>query len=321
MIVGSGKYKYEVVENWAKLPASWSFVDVVGIAIDSKDNVYVFNRSNHPMMVFDHDGNFLESWGEGIFSEPHSVRIDKNDFVFCVDYGDHTVRKLTTDGEVLLTIGTKNKPSDTGAINRNPKTVKRAAGPFNAPTDVAFGPLGEIYVSDGYGNARIHKFSKDGELLFSWGEPGDKAGQFCLPHSIWVDKQGKVYVADRENSRIQIFTLDGEFITQWDANRPTSIYVDREGVMYISELGYLTRPWPWVVTPENRELIPRVTVRSLNGEILTKWGGEDRCAKGNFFAPHTICVDSRGDIYVGEVVTASKAPVGCHALQKFVRKR
>ena len=273
------------------------------------------------MMIFDREGNFLKSWGEGLFTCPHNVRIGPDGSVYCVDRDDHTVRKLTFEGEVLLTLGSKDKPSDTGCINRDHRTIKRVSGPFNGPTDVAFSPSGELYVSDGYGNARVHKFSKDGKLLFSWGELGDGPGQFRLPHSVYVDRQGRVYVADRENSRIQIFTSDGEFITQWtDVNRPTDIFIDDEAV-YVSELGYMVGQRLAMSIPTDREKLSRVSILSPNGEALARWCGEDRCAPGNFFAAHSICVDSRGDIYVGELTVTSSAPSGCHALQKFARKR
>ena len=142
VILGSGEHRYRVVENWAKLPDGWEFRDVAAVAVDSKDRVYVFNRGQHPMMVFDRDGNFLRSWGEGLFSRAHGIHIDSDDTLYCTDDGDHTVRKITTDGKVLLTIGVPNQPAPF-----------LSGKPFNRCTHTALSPKGEIYVSDGYGNS------------------------------------------------------------------------------------------------------------------------------------------------------------------------
>ena len=151
-ILGSGKHRYRVVENWAKLPPGWEFRDVAAVAVDSKDRVYVFNRGQHPMIVFDRDGNFLRSWGEGLFSRAHGIDIDEDDVLYCTDDGDHTVRKLTTDGKVLMTIGVPGKPAPF-----------LSGKPFNRCTHTALSPKGEIYVSDGYGNSVVHKYSPDGK--------------------------------------------------------------------------------------------------------------------------------------------------------------
>jgi len=238
--------------------------------------------------------------------------------VYCVDSGDHTVRKMTPDGDVLLTLGRKDRPSVTGAVGNDFRTIERASGPFNRPTDIAFGSSGELYVSDGYRNARIHKFSPEGELLHSWGEPGSRAGQFHLPHSVLVDR-GRILVADRENSRIQTFTLDGEFLNEWmDVRRPTYLF-GHDGTIYVTELGFLAGLFPGVSTPKDRDPDARVTLRSSEGSVVSGWGGKNGCESGSFFAPHAICADSRGDVYVGEVVSAAHAPRGCHPLQKFVR--
>jgi DNA-binding beta-propeller fold protein YncE len=330
MQIGTGKYVYEVQENWAKLPRSLpsplsaplSFYDIPGLAVDSKDNVYVFTRTKPPIMIFDRDGNFLDSWGDNIFSVPHSVRIGPDGLVYCVDCGDHTIRKLTPKGEVLLTIGTKGKASDSGYDGSDYRTIKRGAEPFNTPTDIAFAPNGDLYISDGYGNARIHRFSKEGELLNSWGEPGEGKGQFNLSHGIWIDKQKRILAADRENSRIQLFSLEGEYIDEWrDSNRPALTAEDRDGVTFTTEMGYAKEMlYAFQTPPADRVVWPRLTIRSPEGRIIGELGGKDRCAPGNFFAPHAVCLDSRGDLYVGEITSLGPDP-NCHRLQKLVRRR
>ena len=146
-ILGSGEHRYRVVENWAKLPDGWSLTDVASVAVDSKDRIYVFNRGDHPMVVLDREGNFITSWGEGLFNRAHGLHIDADDNLYCTDDGDHTVRKCTTDGKVLLTIGIPNKPAPF-----------MSGEPFHRCTHTALSPKGEIYVSDGYGNACVHKY-------------------------------------------------------------------------------------------------------------------------------------------------------------------
>ena len=169
VVLGSGEHRYRVVENWAKLPDGWEFRDVAAVAVDSKDRVYVFNRGQHPMMVFDRDGNFLRSWGEGLFGRAHGLHIDSDDTLYCTDDGDHTVRKITTEGKVLLTIGVPNQPAPF-----------LSGKPFNRCTHTALSPKGEIYVSDGYGNSRVHKYSPDGKHLMCWGTTGTDPGEFNI---------------------------------------------------------------------------------------------------------------------------------------------
>ncbi|MDU6140161.1 MAG: hypothetical protein E6645_33820, partial [Bradyrhizobium sp.] len=159
-ILGTGDYIYRVVKDWAKLPDGWALSDVASVAVDSKDRLYAFNRGAHPMIVFDRDGNFLTSWGEGLFRRAHGLSIDADDNLYCTDDGDHTVRKCTPEGKVLLTIGLPERPAPF-----------MSGEPFNRCTHTALSPSGEIYVSDGYGNARVHKYTPDGRLIRSWGEP------------------------------------------------------------------------------------------------------------------------------------------------------
>ncbi|MBS0267088.1 MAG: hypothetical protein JSS02_34500 [Planctomycetes bacterium] len=324
-VFGSGDYRYQAVADWPQLPAGWSFVEVVGVAVDSRDRVFVFNRGEHPIILFEPDGTFRGAWGEGLFNNPHGITIGPSDEVWLTDYKEHTVRKFTADGKLLMTLGQSNSPSDTGIQGMDYRTIRQPGGPFNMPTNLAFAPSGEFYISDGYGNSRVHKFSADGKLLFSWGTPGDGPGEFNLPHGIAVDRQGRVYVADRENSRIQVFTPDGKFLAVWtDTSRPMQIYFDRDDRAFVCDVGFRAGLFPWQSAPPAP--IPPATVRvfDLNGQVLSKFGGgDDPCALGNFYAPHGICVDSTGAIYVGEVTMSAGGYRGlvsadCHTLQKFV---
>ena len=310
MFYGTGKYTYQLVDNWAKLAEGESFFDVGGICIDKEDRVFVLNRSAHPVMVFDRGGNLLMSWGEGGFNRPHGCCISPDGAIYCTDDKNHTVTEYTPEGKLLKTLGTKDKPSDTGYrevpdVFEMIASIKRGGPPFNRPTGVAVSPSGDIYIADGYGNARVHKFSPDGTLLLSWGEPGPAPGQFRLPHSIRVDRQNRVWLVDRENSRIQIFDDKGKFITQWtDLFRPTDVFIDDEGAIYISEL------------------CKRISIFAIDGKLLSRWGNEGHDVNDPLFvAPHAIAVDSNGDIYVGEVsMTYAKVNRGSRTVQKFARQ-
>jgi|SRR5579872_4368273 len=322
---GSGKYRYRAVPDWAKLPAGWSFIEVVGIACDSRDRVFVFCRGEHPVIIFERDGAFVGSWGEGLFVRPHGITIGPGDEVWCTDDKDHTVRKFSPEGKLLQTLGKSGQRSDTGIEGNDYRTIKRPGAPFNLPTNLAIAPTGELYVTDGYGNARVHKFSGDGKLLFSWGEAGDGPGQFNLPHGIAIDRRGRVYVADRENSRIQIFAPDGKFISQWtDTGRPMQVFFDADDRAFVCDVGFRAGLFAFQKSPPPPVRGAYVSVFDTEGQLLSRWGGsDDPCAPGDFFAPHGICVDSQRAVYVGEVVMSAggyqgKVPPTCHALQKFV---
>lgn len=285
MIFGQGTHQYTVHANWWSLPEGWEFGWIPAVAVDSQDRVYVYSRSEHPMVVFDRDGNFLTSWGDDILKDAHGIYIDENDHIYCTERETHVVQKFTTDGELLMTLGTMDEPGGEGE-------------PFNLPTDFALGPDGEMYVSDGYGNSRIHKYSPDGELIKSWGQPGSGPGEFDLPHCVRVDPRNRLMVADRENNRIQFFTLDGEYIEEWsDLLQPDTIYIDEDDLVYIAELGQ------------------RISIMTLDGEVISQWGSERGSdVPGEFIAcPHGIWLDSYGDIYVGEVQADAR-------LQKYIRQ-
>ena len=319
-------FGFEADDHWAKLPAGWSWSEATAVAIDSKDRVYVFNRGAHPVIVFDRDGTFLNAWGEGLFTRPHGITIGPDDSIYLTDDMGHTVRKFTTDGRLLMTLGTQGKPSDTGATSVDYRTIRRAAGPFHYPTNLAIAANGDLYITDGYGNARVHRFSADGKLRQSWGEPGAGPGQFHVPHGIAIGPDGVVWVADRENCRIQRFSPDGDFLDEWtDLARPSQLCIANQTVC-VAELGFRAGKWPGTQPPTPDATGGRVSIFDPHGELLARWGGgENPCARGDFFAPHDICLDSHGDIYVAEVTWSAGGKRGlisadCHSLQKFIRK-
>ena len=317
VLLGSGQFTYEVSgKDWGNLPEGWSYKEATTVAVDSKDNVYVFHRGPHdPMVVFDSDGNVLSTWGEGIFTSPHGVTIGPDDSVYCVDNADHTVRKFTPEGKLLMTLGTKDKPAPA-----------MSGKPFNKPAYLAVDPRnGDLYVADGYTNASVHKFSPDGEYLSSWGQSGTDPGEFNIVHDIAIDREGWVYIADRENHRVQVFDTNGNFQTQWvNLSRAACVYVDqrgREDLVYVGEYfcGISTNSM-------GTHLGPRVSVFDTKGNLLGRLG-EDPYGEepGRFFSPHGIAVDSRGDIYVAEVSWSDYGsrmdpPRELRSMQKLVKK-
>jgi DNA-binding beta-propeller fold protein YncE len=226
-----------------------------------------------------------------------------------------------------MTLGTRGRPSDTGATSIDYRTIRHAGPPFHYPTNLALGPSGDLYVTDGYGNARVHRFAPDGRLLQSWGQPGSGPGQFQVPHGIAVDAAGTVYVADRENSRIQLFTPEGDYLGAWtDVARPCQIFIDaRRPWVYVAELGFRAGRWPGTGQADPGAPGGRVSVFDRDGTPQARWGGGDHpCAPGDFFAPHDLWVDSHGDLYVAEVALSAGGrtgvvPASCHTLQKFAR--
>ena len=290
-MLGSGDFMYEELANWAQLPAGWTFHEAVDVAVDQNDRVYVFNRGEHPMIVFESDGSFITSWGEGVFTRPHGVTIADDDTLYCVDDDGHWIGRFTTDGELLSAIGTR----DSG-------TPYQSGDPFCRPTKVAFDPQSnDLYISDGYGNARIHKFTRDGEHLFSWGDYGTDPGCFNLPHSVCTDSAGIVYLADRENHRIQLFDADGNYLDQWNnMHRPCGLHIDND-LIFIGEL-----PSQQAHNADYPNCGACISIHNRTGERLARLGdrlpGEN---PGQFMAPHGVAVDSRGDIYVAEVSYAA----------------
>jgi streptogramin lyase len=299
MIYGTGSYTYEHVPGWAKLPAGWTWGQGTGVAVDARDNVYFLNRTVHPVIVFDRQGGFQRSWGEGVFKRPHGVFITPDQFAWGADDGAHIIGKFDLDGRLLKTLGVQGKPSDTGYVHegdlaRRLDSIKRAAGPFNRPTKLVVAPWGEMYASDGYGNARVHRFAEDGTLIGSWGEPGRAPGQFRLPHGLAVDGRGRILVADRENSRVQLFSRDGDLLEVWnDLAQASDVAIDKQGVVYVSEL-------------------PRgVSLLDPDGNVLSRF---DAVAGKALRQAHALTVDSRGDIYCVEIAEGSPT------LHKFARR-
>ena len=323
-VFGNGDFVYRANDSCVAVPADIEFGEAVGIAVDSRQRLFVFNRGGtEPVMVFNQEGNFEKMWGAGQFVRPHGIFIGPDDSVYLTDDQGHTVRKYTTDGQLLMTLGTHGVPSNTGVENSNYRTIQHPGPPFNLPTNLAVAPDGSLYVSDGYGNCCIHRFSPDGDLLHSWGSSGIELGAFQIPHGIGVDQSGCVVVADRENSRLQWFTPDGEFIEQWtDTARPCNVYFDEHDNLYVAEMGWHAG----TPDPQPDETGGRVSIFCRDGSLLARWGGgQNPYDAGDFIAPHDIWLDTQGNLYVSEVSISAGAARGlvgadCPSLQKFVKQ-
>jgi DNA-binding beta-propeller fold protein YncE len=313
----------ELLGDWSHR-APVEFDDAAGVAVDAEDRVFVLTRRPSVVLVFSASGNFEKMWGEGLFTDrAHGISVGPDGNVYCVDDSDHTVRKFTPNGRLLLTLGISGQPSNTGYDGKNLPTITHGGPPFNRPTNLAVGPEGELFVSDGYGNARVHKFSPSGEPLRSWGGPGIGEGEFHLPHGICALPDGRVMVADRENERIQVFDSNGVFLTQWiDIQRPTHIAHDvRRDRIIVSELSWRPGMRSYAHGTE-QDLPSRVSVLTTDGEVVGRWGGVESVEPGNLIAAHGVAVDSAGDVYVSEVtwtigVQHGLVPPGSHTLQKF----
>jgi peptidylamidoglycolate lyase len=285
------------LHGWPHLPEGTILGQVSGLGVDSHGDVFVFHRGRRPwtddaskapliseptILVFDgHTGTLLAAWGEGTFQRPHGLFIDAQDHVWVTDVGRHQVMEFSHDGKPLHEWGERGVPGDDPSH-------------FDKPTDVAVSSDGSFYVSDGYGNSRVVKFSAGGTFLFQWGKKGTAAGEFDLPHGIALDREGHVYVADRQNDRIQIFTGDGKFLAQWKSaamGRPYGVRIGRDGNVYVADGGEQPKD------PPDRS---KVVVLDSAGSVLEsfgRWGNYD----GQFMIAHDIAVAPDGSVYVGDI--------------------
>jgi DNA-binding beta-propeller fold protein YncE len=264
---------YRVVYSWPSLPSDWMLGQVSGVAVDKKGRYYLYHRGREapPLICFNRDGEFLRSWGEEDFVRPHMIKCDKDDNIWLIDDNGHVLYLYSPEGELLKTLGTKGEEGEDGSH-------------FNKPTDIAFGLKGELYISDGYGNKRIAKFDESLRFLSQWGSEGVGENQFVLPHAITTDSEGRVYVADRNRWRVQIFNSKGMFLEQWThIGKPFGIVCSREGYLYICD-----------------GTNARVTKVDRSGRIVGFFGipGSDL---GQISTAHDIAVAPNGDIILAHL--------------------
>ena len=294
---------YEVDPAWPKVPAGVGWGDMPGIAVDSKDQVWVFTRAVPPVQVYDQDGKLVKSWGTDIVKRAHHIKIDSQGDVWLADIGHHTVFQLTPDGKLLKTLGTKGAA---GADRTH----------FNQPTDMAITPGGDVFVSDGYGNNRVVHLDRDGRFVKEWGKQGVAPGEFNLPHAIALDSKGSLYVADRSNARVQVFSQQGKLLAVWkDLVVPWGFWVTKDDDIWVCG----SSPMPWRPTDQVLGCPPKDQVflrLSTAGQVLQVWTvpkGEDGHEKpGDCNWVHAVALDSKGNIYAGDIVG--------HRAQRFLKR-
>ena len=258
LVVGTGSHTYDVVQDFAILPPGMSFGHTNDVAVDSQGTVYVTQRGGSPILVFDASGAYQGALGEGLLADPSGICTTADDHIVVADRDTHQVLKLDAQGAVLLRLG---EPG-----------VAKLHAPFNHPSGVAVAPNGDILVADGFGNSCVHRFSADGKLLRSWGSPGAAPGQLSIPNGLWVDGQDRVYVADRDNLRLQVFDGEGGFLAEWrDLSRPMAVWGDSAGCIYVTDQ------------------VPRLSIFTAEGELLSR-GKTPEAGQG-------MCGDAQGNLY------------------------
>lgn len=311
---------YRMVDNWAQLPPGRTLGSVDGVYVDKDSHVWAFDRcggdtcagSNlDPILEFDASGKFLKSFGAGMFVFPHGLYLDKEGNIWTTD-GERkdgkgeTVIELSPAGKVLLTLG------QPGVVGDGPDT-------FNAPSAVVVAPNGDIFVADGHGgdtNARMVKFSKDGKFIKAWGRKGSGPGEFDIPHSIAMDSTGRLFVADRNNNRIQIFDQEGNFLQEWKQfGRPSSVFIDSSDNLYVADAQSTPKVNPGfkqgIRIGSTKDGVVKIFIppQELPAGTITN----RPLAPGEKPMTITVCVaaDIMGNLYVGEG--------GTRNLRKYVK--
>lgn len=289
---------YELVKEWPRLPKGYVLGNPTGISIDSQQNIVVFSRAGRPWMdpmpddciaektilVLDREsGEIINSWGDHLFILPHGLTIDAHNNVWVTDVGQHQIFKFSYKAELLMTLGEANVPG-------KDKTH------FNLPTDIAVAADGSFYVSDGYSNSRIVKFSANGDYLFEWGEKGSQPGQFDLPHGIELDANGNVFVADRENNRVQVFTAGGKYLDEWSSKSFGKMY----SLAFDKTSGQLIAVDHMV--DEKGPLGSDIIVFDTAKKQSTQFGRSSSFYNGPVCEYHGVTIDNDGNIYVGDIL-------------------
>lgn len=270
LTVAAEPIDFQADAAFVKLPDSITLGACSGVAVNSQGEIYLFHRGKQPIICLDASGKFIRSWGDDVIGSAHALRIDRDDNVWVTDIGNHQVMKFGSTGKLLLALGKAGSPGD--GIDQ-----------FNKPTDVAFGPDGELYVTDGYGNNRVLKFTPNGGFLAQWGAAGDGPGQFNLPHTVVIDGQGRIVVGDRENDRVQVFESSGKLVEVWPGFAPFGLTYDKQGHLFVAD-----------------GRANKILQLDDKGKVVRSWGQEGN-QPGEFQLPHMLTADKDGHLYVGEI--------------------
>jgi hypothetical protein len=317
--------RYRPVPNFLQLPPDFYFGEVAGVAVNSKGHVFVFSRGNTTgpaygagaaqLLEFDKDGKFVREIGHNLYawSFAHAVKVDAQDNIWAADKGSDMVIKFDPAGRVMMVFGRKQEASDEGTepLKHVKPPLPAVDGMFRQVTDMAWDKAGNTYISDGYINSRVAKVDKDGNWVKSWGEPGNGPGQFSTPHSIAVDAQGNVYVADRGNRRIQVFDGDGKFLRQIVIDVPAPADA-RPAIGRLPEHPTGSQapgaPWAICITPGPHQVLyssdsfpGRIYKLSLDGKVLGVFGKSGK-QPGQFGWIHEMACPSENELYVAELL-------------------
>ncbi len=279
---GPTTVRYRPVSGWPVLPPDVQLAAVSAVATDSAGNVFVLHRGKHPVLCFDANGKFLRYWGDEFITLGHGLRVDQQGFVWVTDLTHHQVYKFTKDGDLVLTLGTKDSSGD-------------RLDQFNQPTDVAVTKTGDFYISDGYGNRRILKFDRSGKLIRAWGHEGTGPGEFRTPHALCLDSKERLYVSDRANARIQIFDAHGKFLEEWHELPPF------DGLTCAAD------DTVFVTTGRGNEILRLtsggIVLEAYGGPRTTEWEIMNNISvpPGRFNVAHGVAIDPKGNLYVAEV--------------------
>jgi DNA-binding beta-propeller fold protein YncE len=288
----SAELRCVVVATWPQKPESFEWAQMPGITLDDRDQVYIFTRSKPAVQVYQTDGTFVRAWNSGDANGSHFIRIDTEGNVWTANITDHVVRKHSSEGKLLLTIG---QVGVAGADREH----------FDKPTDMAVLPSGDIFVTDGYGNRRVVHFDANGKYVNEWGKEGSQPGQFALPHSIVADSKGWLYVADRENARIQVFDTKGKLLAVWEnIVTPWGLWLTKSQELWVCGASCVKKEGTneHVVLPPPDQVLMKL---DLKGEVLLRVPLPKTSVPpgkpGELDWVHGIAVDSQGNIYLGDI--------------------
>src|SRR6267143_515178 len=317
--------RFHSVPDFLKLPPDLHLGEGTVVDVKSKVYIFVFTRGNSigpaygaaaaQLLEFAPDGKFLREIGHHLYawSFAHTVKVDKDDNIWVTDKGSDTVIKFNPEGRVIMVFGRKQEASDEGTepLKHVKPPLPPVDGMFRQVTDVAWDAASNAYISDGYVNSRVAKIDKDGNWLKSWGEPGDQPGQFNVPHSIAVDAQNNIYVADRGNRRIQVFNTDGKFLRQFTIDVPAPADARPAiGNKPASTAGTMSpgAPWTLCITPGPNQVLytsdafpGHIYKLGLDGKVLGMLGKAGK-QPGQFGWIHSIACPSENELYVAEIL-------------------